>query len=219
MIELSLWSAFLVAMLGGGHCIGMCGGLMMAVGMQLPQPKWLYLLTYNLGRISSYALAGALVGSLGQASSVLEFILPIQQILFLLSSLMLLLLGLYIANLWHGLLLIEKLGGRLWVRVEPWARKLLPIQHLPQAFFAGMLWGWLPCGLVYSVLIGALASGSAQNGAIMMLIFGLGTLPMLISLGFASAKLKPVLQSERLRMICGGMIAMFGIMGLYRLFW
>ena len=109
MIELSLWSAFLVAMLGGGHCIGMCGGLMMAVGMQLPQPKWLYLLTYNLGRISSYALAGALVGSLGQASSVLEFILPIQQILFLLSSLMLLLLGLYIANLWHGLLLIEKL--------------------------------------------------------------------------------------------------------------
>ncbi|MBU3644163.1 MAG: sulfite exporter TauE/SafE family protein [Candidatus Methylopumilus sp.] len=219
MIELSLWSAFLVAMLGGGHCIGMCGGLMMAVGMQLPQPKWLYLLTYNLGRISSYALAGALVGSLGQASSVLEFILPIQQILFLLSSLMLLLLGLYIANLWHGLLLIEKLGGRLWVRVEPWARKLLPIQHLPQAFFAGMLWGWLPCGLVYSVLIGALASGSAQNGAIMMLMFGLGTLPMLISLGFASAKLKPVLQSERLRMICGGMIAMFGIMGLYRLFW
>ena len=197
----------------------MCGGLMMAVGMQLPQPKWLYLLTYNLGRISSYALAGALVGSLGQASSVLEFILPIQQILFLLSSLMLLLLGLYIANLWHGLLLIEKLGGRLWVRVEPWARKLLPIQHLPQAFFAGMLWGWLPCGLVYSVLIGALASGSAQNGAIMMLMFGLGTLPMLISLGFASAKLKPVLQSERLRMICGGMIAMFGIMGLYRLFW
>ena len=219
MIELSLWSAFLVAMLGGGHCIGMCGGLMMAVGMQLPQPKWLYLLTYNLGRISSYALAGALVGSLSQASSVLEFILPIQQILFLLSSLMLLLLGLYIANLWHGLLLIEKLGGRLWVRVEPWARKLLPIQHLPQAFFAGMLWGWLPCGLVYSVLIGALASGSAQNGAIMMLMFGLGTLPMLISLGFASAKLKPVLQSERLRMICGGMIAMFGIMGLYRLFW
>jgi len=219
MIELSLWSAFLVAMLGGGHCIGMCGGLMMAVGMQLPQPKWLYLLTYNLGRISSYALAGALVGSLGQASSVLEFILPIQQILFLLSSLMLLLLGLYIANLWHGLLLIEKLGGRLWVRVEPWARKLLPIQHLPQAFFAGMLWGWLPCGLVYSVLIGALASGSAQNGAIMMLMFGLGTLPMLISLGFASAKLKPVLQSERLRMIFGGMIAMFGIMGLYRLFW
>lgn len=219
MIELSLWSAFLVAMLGGGHCIGMCGGLMMAVGMQLPQPKWLYLLTYNLGRISSYALAGALVGSLGQASSVLEFILPIQQILFLLSSLMLLLLGLSIANLWHGLLLIEKLGGRLWVRVEPWARKLLPIQHLPQAFFAGMLWGWLPCGLVYSVLIGALASGSAQNGAIMMLMFGLGTLPMLISLGFASAKLKPVLQSERLRMICGGMIAMFGIMGLYRLFW
>lgn len=219
MIELSLWSAFLVAMLGGGHCIGMCGGLMMAVGMQLPQPKWLYLLTYNLGRISSYALAGALVGSLGQASSVLEFILPIQQILFLLSSLMLLLLGLYIANLWHGLLLIEKLGGRLWVRVEPWARKLLPIQHLPQAFFAGMLWGWLPCGLVYSVLIGALSSGSAQNGAIMMLMFGLGTLPMLISLGFASAKLKPVLQSERLRMICGGMIAMFGIMGLYRLFW
>jgi sulfite exporter TauE/SafE len=219
MIELSLWSAFLVAMLGGGHCIGMCGGLMMAVGMQLPQPKWLYLLTYNLSRISSYALAGALVGSLGQASSVLEFILPIQQILFLLSSLMLLLLGLYIANLWHGLLLIEKLGGRLWVRVEPWARKLLPIQHLPQAFFAGMLWGWLPCGLVYSVLIGALASGSAQNGAIMMLMFGLGTLPMLISLGFASAKLKPVLQSERLRMICGGMIAMFGIMGLYRLFW
>ncbi len=218
MIELSLWSAFLVAMFGGGHCIGMCGGLMMAVGMQIPQPKWLYLLTYNLGRITSYIIAGALVGWLGQASSVLVVILPIQQILFLISSIMLIMLGLYIANLWHGLLLIEKFGGRLWRSLEPLAKKILPIQNLSQAFLAGMLWGWLPCGLVYSVLIAALASGSAHHGAAMMLMFGLGTLPMLISLGLASAKLKPLLQNERVKLVCGSMVTMFGVMGLYRLF-
>jgi sulfite exporter TauE/SafE len=218
MIELSLWSAFLVAMLGGGHCIGMCGGLVMALGMQLPQPKWLYLLSYNLGRISSYILAGALFGYIGSASIALDFLLPIQQILYLLSSLMLILLGLYLANLWHGLLLIEKFGTRLWRKVEPIGRRLLPIRHLGHAFLAGIIWGWLPCGLVYSVLIAALATASPQHGAAMMLMFGLGTLPMLLSMGFASAHLKPLLQSERVRMLCGAMVTMFGVMGLYRLF-
>ena len=219
MIELSLWSAFLVALLGGGHCIGMCGGLVMALGMQLPQPKWLFLLSYNIGRIFSYVLAGALLGYLGHATTRLDFLLPIQEILYLFSSLILILLGLYISNLWHGLLLVEKFGGKLWRKIEPLGRKLLPIKNLRHAFLAGMVWGWLPCGLVYSVLIAALASASAQNGATLMLMFGLGTLPMLLSMGFASTHLKPLLQSEKVKLVCGAMVTMFGVMGLYRLFW
>ncbi len=218
MIELSLWSAFLVAMLGGGHCIGMCGGLMLAVGMQLPQPKWLYLLTYNFGRIFSYGLAGALVGWLGSTSAALEYLLPIQNILYLITSLMLIFLGLYLANLWHGLLLVEKLGSKLWRKIEPMGRKLIPMRHLGHAFLAGIIWGWLPCGLMYSVLIAALATASPQYGMAMMLMFGLGTLPVLLSVGFAGTQFKPLLQRERLRLLCGAMVAMFGVVGLLRVF-
>jgi len=218
MIELSLWSAFLVALLGGGHCVGMCGGLMVAVGMQLPQPRWAYLLIYNLGRITSYILAGALAGWIGASGLLFDVLFPVQKILYLLSNLMLLLLGLYLGNVWHGLLFIEKIGGKFWRKIEPIGRKLFPIRNLPMAYLAGVLWGWLPCGLVYSVLVAALASAKPIHGAAIMLMFGLGTLPALLSVGAASHQLKPFLQNEKLRLICGGMVTMFGVVGLYRLF-
>lgn len=190
---------------------------MVAVGMQLPQPRWLYLLVYNVGRISSYVFAGALAGWLGASGLLFDFLFPIQKLFYLLSNLMLLLLGLYLGNIWHGLLFFEKIGGRFWRKIEPLGRRLFPIKNLRVAYVAGLLWGWLPCGLVYSVLVAALASAKPMHGAAIMLMFGLGTLPMLLSVGAASHQLKPYLQNEKLRLICGGMVAMFGAVGLYRL--
>jgi sulfite exporter TauE/SafE len=131
---------------------------------------------------------------------------------------MLIFLGLYLANLWHGLLLVEKLGSKLWRKIEPMGRKLIPMRHLGHAFLAGIIWGWLPCGLMYSVLIAALATASPQYGMAMMLMFGLGTLPVLLSVGFAGTQFKPLLQRERLRLLCGAMVAMFGVVGLLRVF-
>lgn len=219
MPELSILSAFLVGLLGGGHCVGMCGGIVGAVTMTLPgqQPRLPYLLAYNGGRIASYTLAGVLAGLLGASGFFLQHVLPVQQILYALASLMLVALGLYLAGWWQGVLLLEKAGSLLWRRLQPLSKQLLPLRAPPQAFALGLLWGWLPCGLVYSVLVAALASGSALNGGLLMLAFGLGTLPTLLAMGMAAVRLKTFLQASWVRRGSGLLVLGFGLLGLYRL--
>lgn len=217
MIELSFFSAFLVGLLGGGHCIGMCGGFVSAVSVYLPQQKsnkLIFLFTYNTGRILSYAIAGVLAGLLGASSFFLNHILPIQNILYLLSSGMLILLGLYLAGIWHGLTYLEKIGGVLWQHIQPYSKKFIPIKNLKHALILGGLWGWLPCGLVYSVLIAAIATGSALNGGLLMLAFGLGTLPTLLAMGLTAIKLKNFLQHIWVRRGCGLLVIGFGLTGV-----
>ena len=221
MIELSFLSAFLVGLLGGGHCIGMCGGFVGAVSVHLPQhksSKLPFLLAYNTGRILSYAIAGMVAGFLGATSFFLSHILPIQKTLYLISSGMLILLGLYLAGIWHGLTYLEKIGGVLWKHIQPYSKKFIPIKNLKQALILGGLWGWLPCGLVYSVLIAAVATGSAVNGGLLMLAFGLGTLPTLLAMGLAAVKLKSFLQNIWVRRASGLLVISFGLAGILRLF-
>jgi sulfite exporter TauE/SafE len=227
MIELSLISAFLVGLLGGGHCVGMCGGIVSAVSMHLPnqpngvhqkQPKILFLIAYNAGRILSYTLAGVLAGLIGASSFFLNHVLPIQHVLYLISSLMLILLGLYLAGFWHGITVIENVGRALWVKLQPSSKRYIPVQSLRQAFALGGLWGWLPCGLVYSVLIAAIATGSAYNGGLLMLAFGLGTLPTLLAMGMTAVKLKVALQNVWVRRVSGLLVLGFGLDGIFRLF-
>lgn len=227
MIELSLISAFLVGLLGGGHCVGMCGGIVSAVSMHLPsQPKnvpkkpqkILFLIAYNLGRILSYTLAGMLAGLIGASSFFLNHVLPIQHLLYLMSSLMLILLGLYLAGFWYGITTIENAGRALWAKLQPYSKRYIPVQNLKQAFFLGGLWGWLPCGLVYSVLIAAMATGSALNGGLLMLAFGLGTLPTLLAMGMTAVKLKAALQNVWVRRTSGLLVLGFGLAGILRLF-
>ena len=218
MPELSLISAFLVGLLGGGHCVGMCGGIVGAVTLSLPgqRPKIPYLLAYNGGRITSYTLAGVLAGLLGSSGFFLEQIFPIEKLLYLLASLMLVVLGLYLAGVWQGVLVLERLGGVLWKRVQPLTKKLLPLQSAPQAFGLGMVMGWLPCGLVYSVLVAALATGSGAQGGLLMLAFGLGTLPTLLAMGMAAVRLKGILQNRWVRRVSGLLVLGFGVVGLLR---
>jgi sulfite exporter TauE/SafE len=219
MIELSLMSAFLVGLLGGGHCVGMCGGIVGAVSMHLPQSKSKvpFLLSYNVGRILSYTFAGAIAGLVGASSFFLEHVLPIQHVLYGISSLMLIALGLYLADIWHGVTHLEGAGKGIWKTLQPFSKRYIPAQNIKQAFFLGSLWGWLPCGLVYSVLIAAIATGSAINGGLAMLAFGLGTLPTLLTMGMAAVRLKTVLQNIWVRRASGMMVLGFGLVGLLRL--
>lgn len=218
MPELSYLSAFLVGLLGGGHCIGMCGGIVGAVTMALPgeRPRLPFLLAYNGGRIASYTAAGVLAGLIGASSFFLDHVLPVEKLLYLLASLMLIVLGLYLAGLWQGVLVLERLGGTLWRHLQPLSKRLLPVRNPAGAFALGLVWGWLPCGLVYSVLVAALATGSALDGGLLMLAFGLGTLPTLLAMGLAAVRLKAWLQQKWVRLISGLLVLGFGVVGLLR---
>lgn len=227
MPELSLLAAFLVGLLGGGHCVGMCGGIVGAVSMSLPRtevpvrsrqrpPLW-YLLGYNLGRITSYSLAGVLAGLLGASSFFVAHLLPVQQLLYGLASAMLIVLGLYLAGIWQGVTRLERIGAMLWRRLQPLGKCLLPVKSLPQVFLLGMLWGWLPCGLVYSVLVVAIATADPVQGGLLMLLFGLGTLPTLLAMGMAAVRLKNGLQQLWLRRLSGLLVMLFGMLGFYHM--
>lgn len=219
MPELSLLSAFLVGLLGGGHCIGMCGGIVSAVSLSLPgqQPDIVKQLSYNCGRIASYTVAGLLAGLLGSSSLLLNHLLPMEKVLYLLANLMLVGLGLYLAGWWRGVLLLERGGALLWQKIQPFSGRFLPVRSAGQAFGLGLLWGWLPCGLVYSVLVVALATGNGPQGAALMLAFGLGTLPTLLAMGMAAVRLRSFLQRAWIRQLSGALVLGFGVVGLVRL--
>lgn len=216
MIEFSLIAVFFVGLLGGVHCLGMCGSLVGIFTAQLPTGgnRWPFHLAYSSGRIASYTLAGALVGLLGQTGMLLRDQVPVQHLLFALSSLMLIALGLYLAGLSGAVRSIEKLGSGLWQRIQPYTKRLLPVTSVPRALALGALWGWLPCGLVYSVLITALASGDAVHGASIMLAFGLGTLPNLLAIGLFWERLRHWVQSPSVRLAAGLIVAGLGAYGL-----
>lgn len=219
MLEYSLTAALLVGLLGGGHCAGMCGPIVGAITVTMPgnRPRLDLVLVYNLGRILTYTLAGALAGAIGASSYFLDHILPVQQLLYGLASLMLIVLGLYLAGIWHGVTAIEAIGRHLWRYLQPLSGKLLPVRHLPQALGLGLVWGWLPCGLVYSVLVAAIATGDPLKGASLLLAFGLGTLPALMAMGMAAVRLKRWLQDLWVRRISGLTVLAFGVVGLVRL--
>ncbi|MBK8525356.1 MAG: sulfite exporter TauE/SafE family protein [Betaproteobacteria bacterium] len=209
----SLFALFLVGLLGGTHCVGMCGGIVGALSMGGASRPSLHL-AYNLGRISSYALAGAIVGALGSASLALAGQLPLRVALYVLANLMLIALGFYLMGVTRALAFTERVGQNLWQRIQPLTRRFLPAQSVAQAFPLGMLWGWLPCGLVYSALATALAAGSATQGAMLMLAFGLGTLPNLLLAGLLLVRLRHIVQRPWVRMGSGLLVAGFGVWGL-----
>jgi len=232
VIETSYLAAFLIGLLGGVHCIGMCGGIVGALCIGLgnnlggeqdktAQQNFLkvlpFLLSYNLARISSYTLAGILMGGLGWLGSHLITIYSIQQTLEIIAAGFMLALGLYIAGWWKGLASIERLGGKLvWKRLEPFGRRFMPVTTYRQAFFLGLIWGWLPCGLVYSVIIWTISTQSPLEGGLLMLSFGLGTLPNLLLMGVFASTLNQFIQQPWVRQVAGIMIMAFAGVMFYR---
>ncbi len=231
-IETSYLAAFLVGLLGGVHCVGMCGGVVGALCMGLgnnlgaeqnktAKQNFLkvlpFLLSYNIARISSYTLAGILMGGIGWLGSHLITIYSIQQTLEIIAAGFMLALGLYIAGWWKGLASIERLGGKVvWKRLEPFGRRFMPVTTYRQAFFLGLIWGWLPCGLVYSVIIWTISTQSPLEGGLLMLSFGLGTLPNLLLMGVFASTLNQFIQQPWVRQVAGIMIMAFAGVMFYR---
>ena len=240
MNGINLIPVFMIGLLGGVHCIGMCGGIVgafsaasttSATRRSFPiavvagsaaalhmstRGNVLRVLAYNVGRISSYAVAGALVGGLTGGVRTLTGLSTLQMGGYWLANLMLIALGLYLMDVWRGLVWLETAGQSLWQHLQPLTKYLLPLDSPFKALALGGLWGWLPCGMVYSMLLTAMFSGSARSGAIVMLVFGLGTLPTLFTLGLLGNQWKSWAQRRNVRIIGGMIVLTFGVLGLVR---
>ncbi len=220
MFELALAAAFVAGLAGGVHCAGMCGGIVGVLchspGRQDAAPPARFLLAYNAGRIASYVCAGALASALGQAGLLTRAAPLLQPLMFALASLMLVALGAHLAGAASVMGRLEAAGARLWRGVAPWPRHLLPVTTLPRALGLGALWGWLPCGMVYAVLLTALALGSWWQGAAVLAAFGLGTLPNLLGIGLLWRQFTKMRRAGLPRRLAGGAIAAFGVYGLIK---
>ena len=211
-MELDFLSAFVIGLLGGGHCISMCGGITTMLTSALPNkstPHLPYILSYNFGRIFSYALIGAIVGFSG-SFAVKQIGLPLF-FLKLIAGVFLILLGLYIGQWLMLLTKIEFIGKKIWQIISPFSKKLIPVNTLKKSALLGVLWGWLPCGLVYSTLTWALASGDAINGALIMAFFGLGTLPALLTVSFGVINIRSWLKNRLVRKFMALSLIIYGI--------
>jgi len=233
MSALPLFPFFVAGLVGSVHCVGMCGGIVGAFSMAAPRRPFpvavavanvpamaldgaVRVVAYNTGRIGSYMAAGALAGGLLGGVRQLAGAAPLQLAAYWLANLMLVALGLYLMNAWHGLARLESAGRLLWSRLQPLTRRLLPVDHPGKALALGALWGWLPCGMVYSMLMSAMLSGSASGGAAVMLAFGLGTLPALFTIGLFGNLLQGWTRRRDVRLGAGLLVLSFGLLGLAR---
>lgn len=209
-------SLFVVGLLGGVHCLGMCGGVVTALTVRMPnqRPRRALGLAYHAGRITTYTAAGALAGSLGSAALSLDGFLPVQTTLYVLAQLMLIALGLYLAGIPRFLAPVERAGALLWRRVQPWASTLFPVRTLPRAYGVGLVWGLVPCGLVYSALATAMVSGGPLQGATLLAAFGAGTLPVLLAIGSLLPALERLRRATSVRRCAGALIAALGLVGI-----
>ena len=220
MPDFGFLAVFMVGLLGGVHCAGMCGGIVSALSLQTPahakaSAAWQIHLAYNAGRVASYAVAGAMMGGIGSMGLLLNNALPVQMTLYVAANLMMVALGAYLVGATQGLAFTERAGQWLWRRVQPLTRRWLPVRGPQQALALGAIWGWIPCGLVYSVLAMTLLTGSATRGAATMLAFGLGTLPNLMLAGLLMVRFRTVVRAPFVRMAAGVVVAGFGAYGLY----
>ena len=208
-------AAFAAGLLGGVHCAGMCGGIVGTLALQARGPAWTRQLAYNAGRILSYVAAGTAAGFAGSLVGGGTW-LDARIALFLVANVAMVFLGLYVAGWSRAVLAVEAAGRPVWRRIEPVARRMLPIDSTPRALGAGLAWGWVPCGLVYGMLVLAAASASPAQGALVMAAFGLGTLPNLLAAGLAAQRLLRLRRAPWVRRAAGVAILALGVAGIAR---
>lgn len=215
-LQAMLLTAFMAGLLGGVHCAAMCGGIVSltrASGTGTAQ-RSSFPLAYNAGRIASYAVAGALAGLLGQAGMVLRGGVLAQHLLMFLMGAALIVVALNVAGVRPVMRGMETAGSVLWRQLQPVSRHVLPVTSPWQALGLGALWGWLPCGMVYAVLLVALAAGNAGEGALILAAFGFGTLPNLLLIGAAVDRAPGWMRLRGLRYVASAVIAAVGIYGM-----
>jgi len=206
----SYFVAFLMGLISSLHCIGMCGSIIgtltLSLSPDIRNKKSLllpFVFNYNLGRITSYAIAGALAGVV--QSIALMHMSPSNghRLLQILSAIIMASAGLYIAGWFPRFAYIEKIGTHFWKKIEPFGRRLIPVKNRTQAFLFGMIWGWLPCGLVYTALAVAATAGDITKSALTMLAFGLGTLPAVMGVGIMTGILTRLSKMQRFKQAIG----------------
>lgn len=216
-----LVSAFVFGLAGSTHCLVMCGGVVGMASASMPvrlrkRPlRQLPLaLSYNLGRITSYGFGGIIAGGVGAVVVELGVVHRAQLGLQIIAAAFMIGAGLHLAGFLPAFAKVEVLGKPIWSRIEPFARRFFPVDSPLRAMGLGLLWGWLPCGLVYAALALALVSGSALEGGLTMLAFGLGTLPMLLAMNTVAGALARVAKHPTARRVAG---LALGLMGAFAL--
>ena len=218
VVSIPYLTALLAGFFGGLHCIGMCGGVTGAMVLGIPKESrrgrdiWPYLLNYNLGRILTYTTLGVLTGFLGHQAG--ELIGQYNGWLWLriLAGGLMVAMGLYLAGWWSGLIHLEKLGGQLvWQKLRPLGGQLLPVVSPAGALPFGLVWGLLPCGLIYTMLVWSLASGCWWQGGLFLLSFGIGTLPVMLATGWIAGQYGNGSHVKKWRKLAGAMVILFGL--------
>jgi sulfite exporter TauE/SafE len=208
-------AALSMGLLGGAHCVVMCGGVVgsiCATGSSSRRAS--HALLYNAGRIASYATAGAVAGGVGALASSFGAVYGAQVALRVIAGVLALTVGLYLAGVWRGARALERAAMPIWRRVEPFAKTLVPVESAGAALALGALWGWLPCGLVYAALALAVTSATPIAGALTMAAFGVGTLPTLLAMGAAASALARVARRAWVRRVAGLALAAMGSLNL-----
>jgi sulfite exporter TauE/SafE len=202
--------AFLMGLFSSLHCISMCGSIIGTLTLSLSpeirrKKKSLlpFVFNYNFGRIFSYTLAGAIAGFLHTMAMTHAAEFHGHRFLQIFSAIIMACAGLYIAGWFPRFAYIEKAGAYIWKIIEPYGRKLIPVKNRTQAFVFGMVWGWLPCGLVYAALALAATEGNFKIGALTMLFFGLGTLPSVMGVGIMTGWLTQLSKMQRFKQAIG----------------
>jgi uncharacterized protein len=218
-LQALLLSAFMAGLMGGLHCAAMCGGVacLLNGSRQPPQAgstRWDFAAAYNAGRIASYMVAGGFAGAAGQAGLLLRGALPVQQVLMLAAGLTLCLMALYLAGIAPLMRSLESAGTLIWRYLQPITRHVLPVTSAPRALGLGALWGWLPCGMVYAALLLAVSTGSPLHGALVMLAFGLGTLPNMLLITGVAGRLQQAIKRRSVRRVAAVLLAMLGLFGV-----
>lgn len=225
-LEPGFSSSYLVALIMGLfsalHCLTMCGSIIGSLTLSLRKEirdnkaKLLtFVSSYNLGRITSYALGGYFAGLLHNA-----LMLPLgegqgHRILQIVSALIMAGAGLHIAGWFPRFAYIEKGGAVIWRRIEPYGRKLIPVETLLQAYVFGMIWGWLPCGLVYAALALAATAGNEVRSTFTMLAFGIGTLPTVVGVGIMTNLMVRLSSMRKFRQIAGISLILLGLLAAF----
>ncbi|NOQ82275.1 MAG: sulfite exporter TauE/SafE family protein [Methylophaga sp.] len=221
LISSPILIAFVIGLFSSLHCVSMCGSIIGTLSFSLkPEIRSnkakmaTFIFSYNLGRIFSYMLAGLIIGLI---ESIVTMPLGEEhghQILKILSALIITGAGFYIAGWFPTFAYIEKTGSRFWKTIEPYGRKLIPVATLNQAFLFGMVWGWIPCGLVYTALALAATSGDIVTSALSMLAFGLGTLPAVMGTGLVSSFISRISSLRTTKQVIGMLLVLVAIISV-----
>lgn len=209
MISSELLAAVGIGLAGAGHCLGMCGGIAAAINLG-GNGGSATTVAYHTGRLSSYAALGALLGAVAGSINIAQWTMVLRYV----AGILLIGMGLSIADWWRGMSILERAGAKLWRPVQTLSSKLFPVNHWFQGYLLGLCWGLMPCGLIYSALAWSATAQDAARSGLLMFAFGLGTLPAMLSTSFGAAGVQALLRRRGLKILIAVFLIVSGVWSL-----